>query len=154
MQSAIPASKEEGDDRRPADVLLIGWERGRDVAVDLTITHPLGLAGHPITVETAEQHCRRAEATKVANEGDLCRRLGWGFIPAAFTPWGGCGPSARALLHEVGRRATAALEGWPKQRRLQEIHQGLSLTWAREVARQLSLRNRVQDACTGDVIIA
>ena len=84
-------------------------------------------------------------------EGDLCQRAGWGFAPAAFTPWGGSGPTARALLHEVGHRVTAHLAGWPKQRRLREIHEGLSLTLAREVVRQLSLRNRVQDACNGDV---
>ena len=62
--------------------------------------------------------------------------------------------AARALLHKVGRQATSALEAWPKQRRFREIHEGLSLTLAREVARQLSLRNRVQDACTGDIIDA
>ena len=153
VQHAIPVLKEDGTEgRRQADVLLVGWERGRDVAVDLTVSHPLGLSKHPIVVANAAQHCRREEAAKVADEGDLCRRAGWGFIPAAFTPWGGCGPSARALLHEVGRQATAALEGWPKQRRLREIHEGLSLTLAREVARQLTLRNRVQDACTGDII--
>jgi hypothetical protein len=153
VQAAIPAAKEQtsGGRRRPADILLVGWERGRDVAVDLTVTHPLGLASHPIVVKSATQHCRRAEEAKTAAEGDLCRQAGWGFVPAAFTPWGGCGPSARSILHEVGRRATAALSGWPKAGRLREIHEGLSLTLAREVARQLSLRNRVQDACTGDL---
>ena len=133
-----------------AAVLLVAWERGRDVAVDLTVTHPLGLSGHPIIVQKAAQHCRRAETAKTVAEGDLCRQAGWGFTPAAFTPWGGCGPSARALLHEVGRRATASLIGWPHQRRLRELHEGISLTLAREVAHQLSLRNRVQDVCTGD----
>ena len=75
-----------------------------------------------------------------------------GALPQQLSiPWGGSGPTARALLHEVGRRATSHLAGWPKQRRLREIHEGLSLTLAREVVRQLSLRNRVQDACIGDV---
>ena len=120
------------------------------MAVDLTVTHPLSLANQPINVQNAARHCRRAETAKVAAEGDLCRQVGWGFSPAAFTPWGASGPGARELLHEVGRRATAALTGWPKERRLREIYEGLSLTLAREVARQLSLRNRVQDACTED----
>ena len=152
VRNSIPAAKEvtSGNRRRPADILLVAWERGRDVAVDLTVTHPLGLSAHPIVVQNVAQHCRRAETAKVTAEGDLCRQAGWGFNPAAFTPWGGCGPSARTLLYEVGRRATAALSGWPKLRRLREIREGLSLTMAREVARQLSLRNRVQDACTGD----
>ena len=119
--------------------------------MDLTISHPLGLGEHPIVVQRAASHCQGKEREKSADEAELCRRVGWGFTPAAFSPWGGCGPSARALLHEVGRRATADLEGWPKLRRLRELHENLSLTLAREVARQLSLRNRVQDACTGDV---
>jgi len=109
------------------------------------------LAQQPVIVKNAARHCQRAEAAKTAAEGDLCQRAGWGFAPAAFTPWGGAGPTARALLHEVGRRATAHLSGWPKQRRLREIHEGLSLTLAREVVRQLSVRNRVQEDCTGDV---
>ena len=152
IASAIPSAKEvtSGDRQRPADILLIAWERGRDVAVDLTVTHPLGLSQHPLVVKSAARHCQRAEATKTEAEGDLCLRAGWGFAPAAFTPWGGAGPTARALLHEVGRRATSHLSGWPKQRRLREIHENLSLTLAREVVRQLSVRNRVQDACTGD----
>ena len=154
VQNAIPAAKEvtSRNRKRPADILLVAWERGRDVAVDLTVTHPLGLASYPFVVDNAARHCQRAEAAKQAAEGDLCCAVQWGFIPAAFTPWGGSGPAARALLHEVGRRATAALSGWPKQRRLREIHEGLSLTLARDVTRQLGLRNRVQDVCTGDVI--
>ena len=153
VASAIPSAKEVacGGQQRPADILLLTWERGRDVAVDFTVTHPLGLSQHPLIVKNVARHCQRAEAAKTAAEGDLCQRAGWGFAPAAFTPWGGSGPTARALLHEVGRRATAHLAGWPKQRRLREIHEGLSLTLAREVVRQLSLRNRVQDACIGDV---
>ena len=153
VSASIPSAKEVtcGTRQRPADILLLAWERGRDVAVDLTVTHPLGLSQHPIVVQNAARHCARAEAAKKEAEGDLCRRAGWGFTPAAFTPWGGSGPTARALLHEVGRRATNNLAGWPKQRRLREIHEGLSLTLAREVVRQLNLRNLVQDACTGDI---
>ena len=120
------------------------------MAVDITITQPLGLTSHPIVVSNAARHCQRAELAKTHAEGDLCVRAGWGFAAAAFTPWGGSGPTARALLHEVGKRVTAHLEGWPKQRRLREINESLSLTLARQVAGQLSLRNRVQDACTGD----
>jgi len=148
VSSTIPAAKEVscGGRQRPADILLLAWERGRDVAVDLTVTHPLGVSQHPIIVRKAAQHCRDAEATKTQAEGDLCLRAGWGFAPMAFSPWGGSGPTARALLHEFGKRATAHLAGWPKQRRLREIHESLSLTLAREVVRQLALRNRVQDA--------
>jgi hypothetical protein len=136
---------------RPADILLIAWERGRDVAVDLTVTHPLGLSQHPLNVRNAARHCQRAEAAKTQAEGDLCLRAGWGFLPMAFSPWGGAGPHARALLHEFGKRATAHLAGWPKLRRLREINENLSLTLAREVVRQVSLRNRVQDCIASEL---
>jgi hypothetical protein len=84
VQAAIPAAKEQtsGGRRRPTDILLVAWERGHDVAVDLTVTRPLGLASHPIVVKSAKQHCRRAEEAKTAAEGDLCRQAGWGFVPA------------------------------------------------------------------------
>ena len=146
-KSAIACAKEVccGGRRRPADILLLAWERGRDVAVDLTITHPVGLSQHPINVRNAARHCKRAEIAKAQAEGDLCQRAGWGFVPVAFSPWGGAGPNARALLHEIGKRATTHLSGWPKQRCLRELHENLSLTLAREVVRQLSLRNRVQE---------
>jgi hypothetical protein len=148
MKSSIASAKEVSCNgrQRPADILLVAWERGRDVAVDLTVTHPLGLSQHPINVRNAARHCQRAEAAKVQAEGDLCLRAGWGFAPMAFSPWGGIGPNARALLHEIGRRATAHLSGWPKQRCLREMHENISLTLAREVVSQLSLRNRVQDS--------
>ena len=125
------------------------WPRcGSDV--DLTVTHPFGLSQHPIIVRNVAKHCHRAEAAKTQAEGDLCLRAGWGFSPMAFSPWGGTGPTAKSLLHEIGKRATAHLAGWPKQRRLREISENLSLTLAREVVRQLSLRNRVQDAISSD----
>ena len=148
VRSSIPAAKEQSCNgrQRPADILLLAWERGRDVAVDLTVTHPLGLSQHPLNARNAARHCKRAEDAKLQAEGDLCQQAGWGFTPMAFSPWGGAGPNAKGLLHEVGRRATAHLSGWPKERRLREIHENLSLTLAREVVRQLSLRNRVQDA--------
>ena len=66
--------------------------------------------------------------------------MGWGHHPAAYTPWGGQGPAALALLHEATMRATADLEGWPKAQRIMELRQGLSITLAREVAGQLALR--------------
>ena len=122
-----------------------------DVAVNFTVTHPLGLSQHPLIVKNVARHCQRAEAAKTAAEGDLCQRAGWGFAPAAFTPWGGSGPTPPCTSARGGPPGHAHLRGWPKQRRLREIHEGLSLTLAREVVRQLSLMNRVHDACIGDV---
>ena len=64
----------------------------------------------------------------------------------ACSTWGGEGPGAKRIFHEVLHRATADLQGWQKTERTREIRQALSLTLAREVARQLRVRCRVNDA--------
>jgi len=132
--------------RRPADVLLLQWSRGQHVAVDFVCSHPAGLAEHPLDPERAAKHCNRAEARKVRSDGPPCEAKGWGFSPFAMTTWGGLGSSAKAVLFEVTKRATADLKGWPKTRALDEIREDLSVTLMREVARQLSLKGRVEDA--------
>ena len=130
---------------RPADVLLVGWSRGRDVCVDFTISSPTTLDAHPLSLERAQRHLQDAEGEKTNKQKASCEAMGWGHHPAAYSPWGGQGPAARALLQEATMRATADLEGWPKTQRILELRQGLSITLAREVGRQLALRCRVLD---------
>ena len=132
--------------RRPADILLLQWSRGQHVAVDFVCTHPAGLAEHPLVADNAAKHCNRAETRKVKVDGPPCEEKGWGFSPFAMSTWGGLGSSAKAVLFEVTKRATADLKGWPKTQALLEIREGLSVTLMREVARQLLVKSRVQDA--------
>ena len=80
------------------------------------------------------------------SEGPMCANSRWSFQPAAFDPWGGMGPSAREILFEIMKRATAEMAGWFKTRRVAEMYQGISLALARHVARQLNLRSRVLDS--------
>ena len=54
---------------RPADILLIGWGRGRDVAVDLTFSHPLNLSSHPLSQEKAKRHLSDVKHAKRDKEG-------------------------------------------------------------------------------------
>lgn len=130
---------------RPADILLIGWDKGTDVCVDLTITSPLGLDAYPLNTEKARRHLNEAEKEKRTKQITQCEAMGWGHHPAAYSPWGGQGNAAKSLLFEVLKRATADQQGWPKTQRILEMRQNLSLTLAREVAKQLSLRCRVLD---------
>ena len=132
--------------RRPADVLLLQWSRGQHVAVDFVCSHPAGLSQHPLVVGNAKRHCNIVEARKMQSDGPPCEAKGWGFSPFGLSTWGGLGSSAKAVLFEVGKRATADLKGWPKTRALLEIREGLSVTLMREVARQLSLKGRVEEA--------
>ena len=132
--------------KRPADVLLLQWSRGRHLAVDFVCTHPAGLAQHPLVAANAAKHCNQAEARKVHADGPPCEAKGWGFSPFAVSTWGGLGSSAKAVLFEVTKRATADLEGWARTRALAEVREDLSVTLMRQIARQLSVKGRVQDA--------
>ena len=107
--------------RRPADILLLQWSRGEHVAVDFVCTHPAGLAQHPLVVDNASRHCNQAEAMKVREDSAPCEAKGWGFSPFAVSTWGGLGSSAKAVLFEVTKRATADLKGWPKSRAILEF---------------------------------
>ena len=148
VRSGLAAQKEAQcvGGRRPADILLLLWTRGQHVAVDFVCTHPAGLAQHPLVADNAAKHCNQAESKKVREDGPPCEEQGWGFSPFAVSTWGGLGSSAKAVLFEVTKRATADLRGWPKTQALLEIREGLSVTLMREVARQLSVKSRVQDA--------
>ena len=131
---------------RPADILLIGWDKGCDVCVDLTITSPLALDAFPLSVEKAKRHLNEAEKEKRSKQLPSCEAMGWGHHPAAYSPWGGQGTAARSLLWEVLKHATSDQQGWAKTQRILELRQNLSITLAREVARQLSLRCQVSDS--------
>ena len=131
---------------RPADVLLKNWDRGSDTAVDFTIVSPLGLAAFPLHPERTKRHLNDAEKEKRAKNEPNCNAVGWQFQPAAYSPWGGQGSGAKQLMYEVLKRATADLDGWPKIQKSQHIRANLRIALARQVARQLALRCRVQDA--------
>ena len=107
------------------------------------MVHPLAPSNWPLRVEEVTRELKSAEARRVGIAEDRCRRAGWSFIAAAFSPWGMPGPSAKGLLQEISRRAVAALAGWEKTRRQGEIAQGISVTLQQQVARQLGLRYRV-----------
>jgi len=132
--------------KRPADILLIGWDHGRDVAIDFTVTNPLSADCYPLTYEGAKRHLSHAERDEVTKEGPLCASAGWAFAPCALSPWGAMGPSARDLLAAVTKRAVSDLPLDSQSARAVELRQGLSLSLARDIARQLSLRCSVIDA--------
>ena len=134
--------------QRPADILLLSWDKGRDIAVDFTVTSPLTSDCYPLTHEGARRHLKNAEELKYSQERRTlsATSMQWGLQPAAFSPWGGMGPSARHLLFEVTKRVTSGTPLSASNSRANEIRQNISMTLAREVARQLSLVYRILDA--------
>ena len=143
IRHAKEVSTAGGD--QPADILVIGWDKGTDVCVDFTVTSPLTPDAFPLSLEKAKRH-NEAEKAKKAKQLSSCHAMGWGHHPAAYSPWGGQGTAARSLLYEVLKRATADQQGWSKTQRILEMRQNISMTLAREVAKQLSLRCRVQES--------
>ena len=132
---------------RPAEILLVNWDKVKDLAVDLTVRHPLTLDNYPLTVEGSRRHLARAETDKMDKErrDGSCLAMHWGFQPAAFSTWGAVGPSARHILREITRRLLTDVPAPLSDARASEIMQHLSLTLARQVGLQLSLRCRVLD---------
>ena len=123
--------------KRPADILLIGWHRGRDVCVDFTICNPIAADNFPLKPGMGKQHLSLAEREKIRKEGPLCAQAAWGFHPAALSPWSCMGPAAKWLLHDTLKKITPDLTLAAHSARIQEIKQNISITLAREVARQL-----------------
>jgi hypothetical protein len=150
VTACVPHAKEvcAVAQKRPADILLLAWDKGQDMCVDFTICNPLTADAFPLNLDAAKRHLAHAEKEKIRKEGPLCAAARWGFHPAAFSPWGGMGPSARWLLAETTKKIASDLPHAAHAVRVAEIRQNLSLTIAREVARQLSLRCQViQELC-------
>ena len=150
LSSAAISHKREavsGTDHRPADILLLGWDRGRDIAVDFTVVSPMTVDALPLSLDVAKRHLGAAEEAKYAKERSTqaCTSMRWGMQPAAFSPWGGAGPSARHLLFETIKRVSSDAVGLSAETKSREFREVISLAIAREVARQLSLRCQVLD---------
>ena len=131
---------------RPADILLLGLNKGFDTCIDLTISHPLQADCYPLSLDHAKRHLSAAEQRKLNKHHESCSLMHWASHPAAFNPWGGTGPAARSLPNDILCRATSELYNKSRSQRVTEIRQGLSMALAREVAKQLALRTRIVEA--------
>ena len=120
---------------RPADILLLGWDGGRDVAVDVTIGHHLQLAGQPWQVDWAKCFPWRGEGLKVDKYEAVCHLEGWGFLPMAFSTWATPGPGAFGLLSRILRRAAAGADTDDRSLRLSELRDTVTQSVMRQVVR-------------------
>ena len=78
--NAVP----HGQALRPADLLLRAWVGGKDLAVDVTVSHPLQAAQQPWSADKARGFLASVERRKVAKYKDACKLEGWEFSGAAF----------------------------------------------------------------------
>ncbi len=119
--------------------------------VDVTVSHPVAASLFPLSEERARRHLGQEEHAKRTKEGPQCGAAAWGFHAAAYSPWGGQGPSARALLFAVVKRACADSEGWSRAERARDIKHTLSVALAKGVAQQLAARLRVVGRSESDL---
>ena len=146
----IPCLREQGvtpeGNERPADILLLHWQQGRDAAVDIMVSHPAQPSEYPLKVERMSAHLKKCEEGKLRKNQSLCDRLGWACLPFGVDSWGNLGPAARGTFQQLVKRATVALEGWAKAQRCAEIQQNVARAIMMGVGRQLGVVHHVQRA--------
>ena len=139
VRAGFTARKEQtGLDRtRPGDVFVHRFTQGQPAAVDLTIRHTLA-PSHP-TPRTFDLSAwqRRQEESKVSLYGAQCDRLGWQFMPCILDCYGGIGDDGRTFLAACVRLLLGQRSHIFARATEANVWQGLTLTVAKEVSRQL-----------------
>ena len=133
-----PLSRENGrrvlrEHLRPADLLWKQWVGGKDVAVDVTVCHPLQRAELPWSVAKCNTFLKRKEEAKIVKYADPCALEGWDFLPMAFTTWGSSGPQAFPLLRKIFRRAAMGADADTRPKVIADLHNKLSVALFRQM---------------------
>ena len=123
---------------RPADIMLTRWSQGRDMAVDLTVVHPLLAGLRPQPGSAARAFALAADA-KRRHYRDLCAAEGVGFSAWVMDPWGGLHSDAPGLWKAITRKAARDGRAAAPTALVAALRTGLGVALAREVARQLAV---------------
>ena len=78
-----------GADRRPADVLIPNWSRGRDMALDVTVVNPLQAATLTGAATNPGHALSYAYDRKMRGAAEDCRQQGIAFLPLVVESLGG-----------------------------------------------------------------
>eukprot|EP00731_Ephydatia_muelleri_P000760 Em0001g760a len=121
---------------RPADVLVLNWERGKHAVLDITVTSPLipsiltaASLSEGAAVEEAEVRKHRANDPK-------CSELGWVCIPLAVETYGNWGREAQSTFSRLASHL-AIITSSHKSKVLTELYSRLNFTLVQAVARAL-----------------
>lgn len=85
---------------RPADILLPLWNDGRPLALDVSITSPVGDTRPGQAIDSVSR-------SKVAKYERSCRQAGWKFLPVVADCFGALAPDARSTLNRLITQAQA-----------------------------------------------
>ena len=123
---------------RPADVLVLNWERGKHAALDITVTSPLIPSILTAASLSEGAAAEEAEAMKHKANDPKCSELGWVCIPLAVEMYGNWGREAQTTFSRLASHL--AITSSYKGKVLTEIYSRLNLTLVRAVARALLAR--------------
>ena len=117
-------------------MLLKQWDNREDVALDITVVHPLQPSG-TLTVDGAKRIIRQAGEAKERYYGEACSRAHIGFTPGVMDTWGGIHGTGTALWKAVVKRAVCGLQGPTRAASVTALRRGLVVAIMRGVASQL-----------------
>ena len=135
---------------RPADIFIPNWSVEGDLALDVTVRHPLPPSLFPATISAANDLLRRAESDKKALYGEMCTRHGCQFQPMVFTTWGGLHGSGIPFARELFLKVTLDRAGAAQIETENELRGSLAMRLMREVAQQLETLSMVHEAAWDD----
>ena len=98
VSSLIPSSL-----RRPADVYLPSWKRGRPAALDVTVISTMQQATIQGAAVTQGHALLVGEARKLAAHANACQAVGVSFIPVVLETLGGLSASAVSVVACLGQ---------------------------------------------------
>mgnify|MGYP003460779833 FL=1 len=124
---------------RPADVLVLNWERGKHAALDITVTSPLIPSILTAASMSEGAAAEEAEVRKHRANDPKCSELGWVCIPLAVETYGNWGREAQSTFSRLASHL-AIITSSHKGKVLTELYSRLNFTLVRAVARALLAR--------------
>ena len=132
---------------RPADILIPGWDNGKDLALDVTLVHGWQASVQTVATSVSRERwrsfLRTKEKLKHQKYDTACKRAGWSFAPLAMGTWGGVGPEGARTLQRILKRAAFWLDGAQRAVRQEELKSTFGLLVARQIWRLLDAKNLV-----------
>ena len=124
---------------RPADVLVLNWERGKHAALDITVTSPLIPSILTAASLSEGAAAEEAEARKHRANDPKCSELGWVCIPLAVETYGNWGRDAQSTFSRLASHL-ATITSSHKRKVLTQLYSRLNITLVWAVARALLAR--------------
>jgi hypothetical protein len=124
--------------RRPADVLVHGWEGEKAMCLDVSVVNPLTASAIDRWPASAVVF---AEDAKIKASEALCAQSGLLFLAVVMGTYGGLGLKAKVALNRIGKAlAAASEEGGDEGRAVHTLGTKISFACQKGLARSLHAR--------------